>query len=191
MSSSGLSLLLLVFIVSAMSVSGQKRCPQTPSDQLGPFYVANAPVGRRMGPDDLLQDPASRLEIRGRVLSSFNCSKGLSGVSVEMWYAGEPDADGNYYQDDEYRGQVVTSKNGRYRLVQAFPAVYPTRPILHDHFRLSRNGRELLVTQMYFIGKGEGFVSNTTAPAMQTVNIITRRNGSRVANFNMYLNLRN
>jgi protocatechuate 3,4-dioxygenase beta subunit len=159
MSSFGVSLLLLLLIGSTMrSVADQKRCSQTPSDQLGPFYLADAPVGRRMGPNNILNEPESRLEVRGRVLSRFNCTKGLSGVTVEMWYAGEPDADGNYYQDDEYRGQVVTSKNGYYCIVQAFPAIYPTRPILHDHFRLSRNGRELLVTQMYFIGTEEGFV---------------------------------
>ena len=40
-----------------------------------------------------------------------------------------------YYQDEEYRGQVVTDECGRYNFSQAFPALYPTRPILHDHFR--------------------------------------------------------
>ena len=31
----------------------------------------------------------------------------LARISVELWYAGKPDADGNYYPTDEYRGQVI------------------------------------------------------------------------------------
>jgi protocatechuate 3,4-dioxygenase beta subunit len=191
------------------SAQEQQECAsqqQTPSDQLGPFYVSNSPVSPLMAPEDLLNDPSRRLEVRGRVLRSrsfaagVDCNDdhnnvvGLAGVSVEMWYAGEPDADGNYYRNDEYRGQVVTDECGYYELVQTFPALYPTRPILHDHFRLSssRSGQELLVTQMYFIGTDteQGFVSaDNTAREMQAVSIIQGANGTRSVEFDMYVAL--
>jgi hypothetical protein len=167
MTTSGLSLLLLLFIgATTLSLAGDQECTlqeQTPSDQLGPFYVANS------CPEDFLNDPARRLEVSGRVLSSIDCNVGLAG--------------------EEYRGQVVTNECGFYQLVQAFPALYPTRPILHDHFRLSRNGQELLVTQMYFIGTDEGFVSSDdTAHEMQAVSI-QDANGTHSVEFNMYVNL--
>jgi protocatechuate 3,4-dioxygenase beta subunit len=221
MSSFGLpSSLLLLLIITALTsmmrltlAQQEEECTlqqplqQTPSDQLGPFYLSNSPLSPLMAPEDLLNDPARRLEVRGRVLSSSlvapaadcnnnNTNKvGLAGVSVEMWYAGEPDADGNYYQDDEYRGQVVTDECGYYELVQTFPALYPTRPILHDHFRLSKNGQELLVTQMYFIGTDADqgyFVSSSAdnaAREMQAVNILQNSNGTRSVEFDMYVDL--
>jgi hypothetical protein len=95
MSSFGLSSLFL-FLGLTMRLSLASHC-QTPSDLLGPFYVANSPFTPLMGPEGLLNDPARRLEVRGRILSSFDCSVGLAGVSVEMWYAGDPDEDGDYF----------------------------------------------------------------------------------------------
>ena len=143
----------------------------------------------RVGPEEGLSDPTLRLEVTGKVLSIVDCGVGLSNVTVEIWYAGEPDTDGNYYQTDEYRGQVMTNECGEYSFTQTFPAFYPTRPIFHNHFRLSRDGEALLVTQMYFEGDMAGYVSASSGSReLQTVQVLQDGDGARTVEFNMYVN---
>ena len=168
-----------------------QSCPaqQTPSDALGPFYLQNSPLSSKVGPASLLADPLQRLELTGRVLSSTNCELGISNITVEVWYAGEADEFGNSYQDDNYRGQVVTDSCGRYSFVQTFPALYASRPILHDHFRLSRSDEQVLVTQMYFEGTGEGYVADADSRKMQVVQVDQDAEGVRSVEFNMYVDL--
>jgi len=158
---------------------------QTPSDALGPFYVANSTLTSMVAPESMLADPTRRLEVKGRVLSTSDCNVGLANIVVEVWYAGEE----LFYQDDKYRGQVVTNECGEYSFVQTFPALYPERPILHNHFRLSRSdGEQLLVTQMYFQGEGTGYVSLGTRSG-QAVQVKEDSEGARTVKFDMYLNV--
>lgn len=164
---------------------GENNLNQTPSDALGPFYVANSTLTSRVAPETMLADPTRRLEVKGRVLSTSDCNVGLADIVVEVWYAGEE----LFYQDDEYRGQVVTNECGEYSFMQTVPALYPSRPILHNHFRLSRSdGEQLLVTQMYFQGEGTGYVSSGTRPG-QAVQIEQDNEGARTVKFDMYLNV--
>jgi protocatechuate 3,4-dioxygenase beta subunit len=95
----------------------------------------------------------------------------------------------NGYSEDEFRGQVVTDECGRYSFVQTFPALYASRPILHNHFRLSRNKEELLVSQMYFQGDEEGYVSDPQSRKMQVTQVTQNVDGSRSVEFDMYVNL--
>ena len=164
----------------------------TPADQLGPFYLQNSTRTSRVGPEIMLSDPTLRLVVNGRVLSSMDCNVGLAGITVELWYAGEPDAVGNYYQTNEYRGQVVTDECGEYQFTQTFPELYPERPVLHDHFRLSRNGEELLVTQMYFQGQGDGYVDDIQPESLQTLQVVDvekQESGERRVQFDIFLNI--
>jgi protocatechuate 3,4-dioxygenase beta subunit len=148
----------------------QEQCSingTTLTDLLGPFYERNSPKTELMAPADQLADPTKRLEVSGRVLSIQDCDSTtyfpLSNTVVEAWYAGEADEDGNLYQKDNYRGKVVTNDCGYYSYVQAFPEIYPDRPIIHTHFRLSTlSNKELLVTQLYFIGPDEGYYNDDT-----------------------------
>lgn len=163
-----------------------QSCPaqQTPSDALGPFYVPDSPLSSNLAPQALLANPLKRLHVTGRVLSSTNCELGLANVTVEVWYAGE-----DAYQDYNYRGQVVTDSCGQYSFTQTFPSLYPSRPILHDHIRLSRNDEELLVTQMYFQGEEEGYVADADSRRMQVVQVSQNAEGVRSVEFNMYVDL--
>jgi protocatechuate 3,4-dioxygenase beta subunit len=165
-----------------------QTCPndKTPADMLGPFYVARSEKSTRIGPEDALSDPSKRLTVSGTVRNS-NCNKGLAGITMEVWFAGPEDGSGNFYQDNEYRGQLTTDANGNFSFVQTFPELYSVRPILHDHIRLSYKGNRLLVTQMYFIGSGNGFVSADDYP-MQAVEVKNEKDGSRSVQFDMYLN---
>lgn len=114
---------------------------------------------------------------------------GVDNVVVELWYAGPRDEMGNFYQPDNYRGQVVTNECGEYSFVQTFPAVYPARPILHNHFRLSRNGVQLLVTQMYFEGNGLGYIASGSRP-MQSVSVAYNNvTGARWAEFDTFVDV--
>jgi protocatechuate 3,4-dioxygenase beta subunit len=184
-------LLLSVCVCLSLSFIEGQQCSatgQTPTDMLGPFYLANSPKTGQLAPDDELSNPALRLEVYGRVLSnSTGTCVGLSNVVVEVWYAGMPDAYGNYYQPDEYRGQLVTNECGEYSFTQAFPALYPERPILHVHFRLSRDGQEFLVTQMYFEGEATGYVT-AGSRELQAVQVMRDDNGARTVEFNIYIN---
>jgi len=185
--------LLFVALFFSLYLAGTTQgqsCPAegTPTDMLGPFYVANSRMSGMIGPDELLRIPEQRLIVSGRVLSSMDCSLGVAGVSVEVWYAGQPDSDGNFYQDDEYRGQVVTDDCGYYNFTQTFPALYPTRPILHSHFRLSKDDQELLVTQMYFIGEGSGYVDRESRQ-LQAVEVNRILDGSRSVEFDIFVDM--
>lgn len=44
----------------------------TPSDILGPFYLANAPSTDHVGPEEQLADPMERLELKGRIFQTNN-----------------------------------------------------------------------------------------------------------------------
>jgi protocatechuate 3,4-dioxygenase beta subunit len=217
---------LLVFVVAALAQQGADdgdTCPSdsTPSDMLGPFYVAGSPTTMQIAPTELLQDPVTRLTVSGRVLSLLDpqqganggslssCGTGIPNVTVEVWYAGPMDSQGNYYRTDAFRGQMETDECGRYSFVQVFPSQYPTRPILHDHFRLSMEGTELLVTQLYFrldadenrsddsassssTSSGQnvtsdGYVATDDAYPLQAQPVQHNSDGSRSVHFDLYL----
>ena len=160
-------------------VAGQ-GCESTPSDMLGPFYLPNSEVTTSLAPESELNDSQLRLDVSGTVYTSTEDScVGLADATVEVWYAGFPNDNG--YEDNEYRGQMSTDADGKYSFAQKFPSLYPSRPILHDHFRISKNGKLLLVTQLYFYGEGEGYVSPLdTTQQLQTEEVSTNAIGRRV-----------
>ncbi|MBI5898888.1 MAG: intradiol ring-cleavage dioxygenase [Rhodocyclales bacterium] len=128
----------------------------TPAQMLGPFYPL------RPDPDagnDLARGEHGRaqgvpLRIVGAVRDT--AGKPLAGVLVEIW---QTNAHGRYHHphddsppplDPNFRGygRATTDPDGAYRFATIEPVAYPGRTP-HVHFRLSRGGRELLVTQMY------------------------------------------
>lgn len=171
----------LIFLQVLHLAIGQ-TCPsdQTPTDALGPFYVAATPLSTVIGPEELLQDPSNRLEVSGNVLSAQDCTKGLAGITIEIWYAGSEG-----YRDDEYRGMFVTEECGKYNYTQTFPFLYSGRP-LHVHIRASRGTEELLVTQMYFVGQEFGFQASRS---LQAVEIMEADDGSRSVRFDVFLHV--
>lgn len=131
--------------------------PATPAQMLGPFYPLQPDPAA--GNDLATVDGRNRaqgtpLTIVGRVLDTAD--RAQAGVLVEIW---QTNAHGRYHhphddspqpRDPHFRGygRAVTGISGDYRFRTVMPVRYPGRTP-HVHFRLSRNGRELLVTQMY------------------------------------------
>jgi protocatechuate 3,4-dioxygenase beta subunit len=84
----------------------------------------------------------------------------LPGILVEIWQC---DANGRYLhpadpgrrpRDPLFQGygRTLTDAAGSYRFRTIRPVAYPGRTP-HIHFRLSRDGGELLTTQMYVAGE--------------------------------------
>ena len=153
--------LLLQAIVLAsipLSAAAQVAVPPapTPAQMLGPFYppqpdpAAGNDLARGAG--GLAQ--GRPLAIVGRVTDTSGTA--LSGVLLEIW---QTNAHGRYHhpQDDSPApldpnfagyGRALADAEGNYRFATIRTVANPGRTP-HVHFRLSRGGRELLVTQMY------------------------------------------
>lgn len=127
---------------------------------LGPFYPVQPDPGA--GNDLTTVDGRGRalgtpLAIVGRVQDT--AGRVQAGLLVEIW---QTNAHGRYHHphddsapplDPNFRGygRATTDAGGNYRFSTVMPVSYPGRTP-HVHFRLSRGGRELLVTQMYLPG---------------------------------------
>jgi protocatechuate 3,4-dioxygenase beta subunit len=149
--------LLLPLLAALPWASRCAAATVTPSQMLGPFYPLQPDPaagndltmgGRALG---------TPLTIVGRVLDT--AGRAQAGVLVEIW---QTNAHGRYHHphddspaplDPNFRGygRATTGVGGDYRFRTVLPVRYPGRTP-HVHFRLSRGGRELLVTQMYLPG---------------------------------------
>lgn len=128
----------------------ETACQPTPTDSLGPFYEANAPVRSSVGKGYILA---------GVVQSAENCSP-IEGARIEFWLAGP---NGKY--DDDHRATVFSDESGKYRFESNFPPGYSGRPS-HIHIRVSAGGYGTLVTQHYPVkGQAEGTFPLVIIPA--------------------------
>lgn len=135
---------------SAVSAAGPPyRCEPTSTDQLGPYYVPNAPVRAKTG---------TGLVVRGVVRSAETC-RPVASARIEVWHAG---AEGRYAA--RYRATLFSGKEGSYRYESVYPGRYGGRPV-HVHIRVSAGGYETLVTQYYPDGKRRGTFDLVLAPA--------------------------
>jgi protocatechuate 3,4-dioxygenase beta subunit len=192
------SWVVLAFLIASAShllvAKAAETCPTrlTAADAEGPFYLANVPPTGLLAPASQLNQPGKVLHVAGTVYGD-DCIP-LSKARVEAWYAGDPDNQGNFYSlggaNNDYRGSVVTDDCGAYNFTQTFPAVYPSRPILHVHFRVSTltDNQELLVTQMYFEGMVPTWIESSPSRALQIVSVDTAQDGVRSTVFDMYVN---
>lgn len=129
----------------------------TPEQMLGPYYPLqpNPAAGNDLTTGDgsgrALGEP---LVVSGKVMDTRG--RPLAGILVEIW---QTNHHGRYHHphdttthplDPHFRGygRTVTDEAGRYHFRTIRPTSYPGRTP-HVHFRLSRDGREILVTQMY------------------------------------------
>lgn len=128
-----MALAVLMLVGAAPAVFGDKGCPPTPPDEIGPFYRPNAPQRSRIGSGYLLS---------GTVLSAADC-RPIAGARIEVWQVG-PD---NRY-DDAHRATLFSDARGRYRLETDFPPPYVRRPS-HIHILVDARGFQGLITQHY------------------------------------------
>ncbi len=129
----------------------------TPRQTAGPFYPENIPADSDM---DLTAFKGGKaqgetIEVSGRVFSEKG--QPLAGTIVEIWQANtfgryHHSGDGSAQPRDPHFqgfGAVKADKDGAYRFRTVRPGLYPGRT-RHIHYRLLRDGRTALVTQMYF-----------------------------------------
>lgn len=139
--------------------NAQQGCAPTPSDAMGPFYVADAPVV-----DDLNRwgKPGEPMAVTGRVLDAGDLRTPVAQARVEAW---QTDGEGRYHpqgngpasvyadRDIDMRGTVIADTEGRFFYRTLVPGRYAPRP-RHIHYRVTAPGYETLVTQHY-VSDGE------------------------------------
>jgi protocatechuate 3,4-dioxygenase beta subunit len=179
---------ILLLLALLLTVANAQTCPSydTASNQLGPYYLPNAPITRRLAPASELNNLKRRIKISGTVYGS-DCAP-MSKVLVEPWHAGVPAANGNPYSlagsSLKYRGRITTDDCGKYDFTTIYPTIYNQRPIRHIHIRVSKDDEEFLVTQIYFKG---AITAGFNPDPNQIVTLKRLSNGSRSGTFNIYL----
>jgi protocatechuate 3,4-dioxygenase beta subunit len=143
----------------------------TPGQTEGPFYPPPPELPRDTDADLVRVTGADAqalgvvTHVTGRVLDAWG--RPLPGHLVEIWQC---DAHGRYLAErgsswsDWFRkreapdlgfqgyGRTLTDAGGGYRFRTIRPVPYPGRTP-HIHFKVRRDGRELLTTQMYVAGE--------------------------------------
>lgn len=125
--------------------SAKKTCTPTFADGGGPYYKANSPFRTVLYKTD---SRGEILAVSGRVLHR-DCQTPLPNAIVDIWHADE----NGKYQDDWYRGRILTDANGNYTFETIIPKGYGEgtgyRPP-HIHFKIISNNTELITSQMFF-----------------------------------------
>lgn len=133
-------------------------CPGalTSPNQEGPFYSPGSPEKESLIEEGM---PGLPILIAGRVFDQ-DCSP-IPGAKLDFWLA---DVNGDYDNIGyRLRGHVFSDQQGNYRLESIEPTAYTGRPP-HIHVKVfSADGRELLTTQLYFVGS-EGSADVISAP---------------------------
>ena len=137
---------------------------RTPSLTEGPFYPDKIPLDTD---NDLIilnnsLTPASGqiTDLAGRILDTSGDP--IRDAQIEIWQC---DANGVYIntkdsapndakRDKNFQGygRFVTASSGEYRFRTIKPVPYPGRAAPHIHFRVKKNGRELLTSQIFIAG---------------------------------------
>ncbi len=149
-------LLLLASLLALPVARAAIDLVATPAQMLGPFYPLqpDSRAGNDLARGERGRAQGAPLTLVGAVRDT--AGRALPGVLVEIW---QTNAHGRYHHphDDSPQpldpnfqgyGRATTDAEGAYRFATIAPVAYPGRTP-HVHFRLSRGGRELLVTQMY------------------------------------------
>ena len=143
---------------------------ETTSDILGPFYRPGAPMRSNLISAGSTGEP---MHLSGTIFKKDGKTP-LPGVLIESWQCDEQEHYDNASDDYLFRGAVRTGKDGRYAFKTIVPAPYKDgedwRPA-HIHLRISSNGHQDLITQIYF--KGDPHIAkDASAASPQSVNRI-------------------
>lgn len=126
----------------------------TTTDILGPFYRPGAPIRTNVNPPAFNGEPLhlSGTIYRGDLKTPFkNCL-------IETWQCEENELYDNTSADYKYRGAQKTGADGKYHFITTIPVAYPVAPgsevyrPSHIHLRISGEGQQDLITQIYFKG---------------------------------------
>ena len=137
---------------------------RTPGLTEGPFYPDKLPLDTD---NDLIvikegNDPAvgQITHLTGRLLDPTGAP--VRDALIEIWQC---DANAVYLhtadsgrkkdqQDKNFQGygRFAIGKKGEYRFRTIKPVPYPGRPAPHIHYKITKNGRELLTSQIFIAG---------------------------------------
>ena len=170
-------------------VSGHTPDCQTSADILGPFYRADAPARSDMR---MSGDLGAALIVEGAVYSE-DCVTALSGALIEVWQA---DGTGTYDTDStdfHYRASLTAGDDGGYAFNTNLPGKYLNgdqfRPS-HIHFRVSADGHQTLVSQVYFENDtdiaADPWASSPEAES-RILTVTDLESGEKQVNFDIYL----
>ena len=183
----GMSVLGTVVKASDGNYSGD--CATT-SDILGPFYRPDAPLRSDLTHAAL---KGTRITIKGNVYAG-DCKTPLKNAKVEIWHC---DAEGNYdneSKDFNQRAQQMSKEDGNYSFLTIFPGKYlngETYRPAHVHFRVTAEGHQELISQLYFKGDphidSDKWASNKDAELRIKEIVPEEVNGSLCINFDIYL----
>lgn len=132
-------------------------CGVTKSDMLGPYYVSGTSKMVNLNTQNL---PGDKIVVSGKIYGTTEKNTPVVNAMIEVWHADSggiyhPVGDGNVsnYQASQItlRGFVTTDAQGNYTFESIRPGLYPGRP-RHFHYKITANGYQTLVTQIYFTG---------------------------------------
>jgi len=184
-------LALTVGVFGKIQWDGEKYVGTDPTttDILGPFYRPGAPFKT-----DLVQAGT-----RGQILH-FNGTvfgkdgKALKNALVEIWHCNETGEYDNISDNYIYRSSFKTNGDGKYNFRTIYPVPYAvnatmTRPA-HIHMRISANGVQDLVTQVYFKGDkhiAEDISAKDKSALNRILDMTKNAKNERVVKFDVYL----
>lgn len=185
-------LALSVGVFGKIKWDGEKYVGTDPTttDILGPFYRPGAPFKT-----DLVQQGTKGeiLHFSGTVFGKDGKTP-LNGALVEIWHCNESGVYDNTSDNYVYRASQKTPVNGAYNFKTILPVPYAvntemTRPA-HIHMRVSANGVQDLITQVYF--KGDKYIekdesSSNPAAIHRILDISSNSKQEKVVKFDIYL----
>jgi protocatechuate 3,4-dioxygenase beta subunit len=124
----------------------------TTTDILGPFYRPNAPLRVNINPPGYSGEV---FHLSGTVFRQDGKTPFANSL-VEIWQADDVKGYDNISDTFWYRGSQRVGKNGKYHFITAMPKAYPIFPgsdihrPAHIHMRISGEGQQDLITQIYF-----------------------------------------
>lgn len=166
----------------ALAADGRLR--PTPRDFEGPYY----PAGPRHRTSDLItgRPRDTVLDFRGRVVDVDG--EPLGDVLIDIWHADplgrynhpRDSSPGERWSDFLYWAESPTDAQGRFRFRTYVPGAYGNRPA-HIHYKVWRDRRRLLTSQMYFreLGGTRGASRSPSRSEQQTVALETSSDGLR------------
>ena len=126
----------------------------TTTDILGPWYRPGAPFRKNLNPAGF---KGEILQLSGTVLKE-NGKTPMNNCLIEIWQCNRDGLYDNTSDEFVYRASQKVSRNGTYSFVTGIPVAYPSeadptqyRPA-HIHMRISAEGQQDLITQLYFKG---------------------------------------
>ena len=132
----------------------------TTTDILGPLYRPGAPFRENLNPADFRGEI---LHLSGTIYREDGNTP-MRNCLMEIWQCQHDGLYDNVSDDFSYRASQKIGANGQYNFITTPPIPYPTveggdifRPA-HIHIRISAEGQQDLITQIYF--KGDPYLAS-------------------------------